>query len=400
MRPYAVLAGVLLFASPAFADIALSGYVDVRAVAPAGPKSWLEGGLGKFRYGSGDSPVTFAEGVLQAGARLDDNLSAVTVLRLEPRTPGGFDALETYLRYAPRSDGAVSWSVKAGAFFPTLSLENDDLGWASPYTLTPSAINSWVGDELRTIGSEATIRWKTGMGTVSALGALLCCNDEAGIVIADRGWSLEDRPMGLFERVRLPDATMALFRKRPNQRTGMFDEIDGGVGWYAGLAWQMPRIGKLTAMRYDNRADPAAVSTRDTSWETNFWSFGARTQLGALMLIAQHMDGYTAIAIPSGRSETRFQSAFLLASYDLGADWRISAREEFFQTRHVAAAPHPLSEDGDAFTAAVSWIGFDRVRLTGEVIVLDNRRLEYARAGLGGPQRADTQFQLGARFFF
>ena len=53
----------------------------------------------------------------------------------------------------PRT-GRVSWSVKAGAFFPTISLENDDLGWTSPYTLTPSAINSWIGEELRTIGSE------------------------------------------------------------------------------------------------------------------------------------------------------------------------------------------------------------------------------------------------------
>ncbi len=50
--------------------------------------------------------------------------------------------------------------MKSGAFFPTISLENDDLGWASPYTLTPSAINSWIGDELRSIGSEATMRWK------------------------------------------------------------------------------------------------------------------------------------------------------------------------------------------------------------------------------------------------
>jgi hypothetical protein len=399
MRPYAVIAGLLLFAAPASADIALSGYVDVRAVAPGGSKSWLEGGLGKFRHGSGDSPITFAEGVLQASARLDDSLSAVTVLRLEPRTPGGVDALETYLRYAPRGEGAVSWSVKAGAFFPTLSLENDDLGWATPYTLTPSAINSWVGDELRTIGSEASLRWNSGIGTVSATGALLCCNDEAGILMADRGWSLEDRPTGLFERVRLPDATMALFRKRPNQRTGMFDEIDGGVGWYGGLAWQVPDVGKLTAMRYDNRADPAAVSTRDTSWETTFWSFGARTQMGPVVLIAQDLTGNTAIATGSGRSVTKFQSAFLLASYDLD-DWRFSAREEFFQTRHIAAAPHPLSEDGDAATAAVSWTGLDRVRLTGEVIVLHNRRLEYVRAGLGGPRRTDTQFQFDARFFF
>jgi hypothetical protein len=118
-----------------------------------------------------------------------------------------------------------------------------------------------------------------------------------------------------------------------------------------------------------------------------------------VVLIAQDLTGNTAIATGSGRSVTKFQSAFLLASYDLD-DWRFSAREEFFQTRHVAAAPHPLSEDGDAATAAVSWTGLDRVRLTGEVIVLHNRRLEYVRAGLGGPRRTDTQFQFDARFFF
>ena len=64
----------------------------------------------------------------------------------------GVDALETYLRYDDAGAHDLSWSVKAGAFFPTISLENDDIGWASPYTLTPSAINSWIGDEMRTIG--------------------------------------------------------------------------------------------------------------------------------------------------------------------------------------------------------------------------------------------------------
>ena len=71
-----------------------------------------------------------------------------------PRQRSGVDALEGYLAGIPPSQGDVSWSVKTGAFFPTISLENDDLGWTSPYTLTPSAINSWIGEELRTIGSE------------------------------------------------------------------------------------------------------------------------------------------------------------------------------------------------------------------------------------------------------
>ena len=114
---------------------------------------------------------------------------------------------------------------------------------------------------------------------LSLIGALICCNDPAGVLIADRGWAMDDRPIGLFERVRLPDATLRIFRAPVPGRTGMFDEIDGIVGWYAGAAWQMAGIGKLTVPRYDNQADPAATSTRDMAWGTKFWSFGARTQI-------------------------------------------------------------------------------------------------------------------------
>src|SRR6185369_14798719 len=170
-------------------------------------------GLGKFRYGN--KQKFGAEGVLQADYDFKNvhlgGLHLVSVLRAEPETRSVIDALETYLRY-DEMEGDIGWSVKAGAFFPTISLENDDIGWTSPYTLTPSAINSWIGDELRTIGSEATFRWKTDMGVVSLTGALTCCNDEAGVMMADSGWALDDRPFGLFERERIPDQTLRIFR--------------------------------------------------------------------------------------------------------------------------------------------------------------------------------------------
>ena len=75
---------------------------------------------------------------------------------LDPKLDAGIDLLETYVSWRPQSNGVLRWNVRAGAFFPPVSLENDDLGWTSPYTLTPSAINSWVGSELRTIGGEGT----------------------------------------------------------------------------------------------------------------------------------------------------------------------------------------------------------------------------------------------------
>ena len=56
--------------------------------------------------------------------------------------------------------------MKAGAFFPTISLENDDIGWTSPYTLSASAINTWIGEELRTIGTEGTLRFPVQLNEI------------------------------------------------------------------------------------------------------------------------------------------------------------------------------------------------------------------------------------------
>ena len=251
---------------------------------------------------------------------------------------------------------------------------------------------------MRTIGSEATLRWNSGFGTLSLIGAVTCCNDEAGILMADRGWSMEDRPTGLFERIRLPEVSQRLNFSPLYARTGMFDEIDGNLGWYAGATWQMPGIVKISVLRYDNDANPRARTLRDTAWDTRFCSVGARTGWQDLTLIAQALRGDTVVAGPGFVSHTKFQSAFLLASYDLG-DWRISGREDVFATRKANASNNIWSEDGDAFTGAVSWSGMPWLRLTGELIALHSRRGEYVAAGLPYA-RDDTQFQFSSRFFF
>jgi hypothetical protein len=392
---------VVVFATEAKAlditdDLTITGYGDLRVVAPTDQAGWLQGGQGKFRYGGGQN--IGGEGVAQAELRLDDQFHAVTVLRAEPQTPGVVDALETYLRYDDSDAGDLSWSVKGGAFFPSISMENDDIGWTSPYTLTPSAINSWIGDELRTIGSEGTLRWKSELGTVSLIGAVICCNDEAGTLMADRGWSMDDRPTGLLERVRIPVQTQKLFFAPQYARTGEFDEMDGHAGWYAGASWQVPDIGKISVIRYDNEGDPTAKSLRDTGWDTRFWSVGARSAIGPLVLIAQAMRGSTTVAGPGFVADTKFQSAFALASYDMD-DWRFSLREDVFATRRDGGTTNTWSEDGNATTGSISWSAYDWLRLTAEVIKMNSRRGEYVPAGLG-LNRGDTQVQFDSRFFF
>ena len=82
-------------------DLTINGYLDLRAVAPSEPQSWLHGGLGKYRYGG--MQIFGTEGVLQADAGLSrlglEDVHLVSVLRADPDTPSVVDALETYLRY-------------------------------------------------------------------------------------------------------------------------------------------------------------------------------------------------------------------------------------------------------------------------------------------------------------
>src|SRR5258707_5586801 len=124
-------------------DLCVGGYADLRVIAPEGKeRSWLDGGLGKFRFGAQQpSPnFRFVEAIGQATLAVSDDLHAVAVVRVEPEQRSVVDVLESYVSWRPEGSGDWHWSAKAGAFFPPISVENDDLGWTSPYSLTPSAI--------------------------------------------------------------------------------------------------------------------------------------------------------------------------------------------------------------------------------------------------------------------
>jgi hypothetical protein len=220
-------------------------------------------------------------------------------------------------------------------------------------------------------------------------------------LIADRGWAMDDRPSGLFSDERLPEATVKLFHMAED-RTPMFDEIDSTPGWYAGFGWQMAGLGKLTVLRYDNEGNPFRRSGNYTAWDTRFWSYGARTSWNDLVLIGQGLQGQTVIGSAFSLSYTFFQSAFLLASYDLEGigldDWRASLRGDVFQARHSGTSL--MNEDGHAGTFALSWQGVDWLRVTGELIVMQSRKGEYVLAGFSSPSVAQQEFQLSTKFFF
>jgi hypothetical protein len=407
----ALLASLMVLGSlsPARAvEFSIDGYADLRVIVPSNQVGWLDGGLGKLRYGSEQNSPEFrvAEVVGQGVAQITPGLMAMAVVRYSPEQRTFFDVLEAFVRWRPVSTTPVRFSLEAGAFFPPISLENTEIGWTSPWTLTPSAINSWVGEELRSIGAEATVEWRRSTGTASIYGALYGWNDPTGVLLNRRGWALHDQWTGLIDRPRLPDI-YALTRRPPEpvpSRTWEFIEIDKRVGWYAGASWDEIGIGHLDILYYNNAADPTAeIEENDIdtySWKTEFWNVGLRTEIGPVTLLAQGMRGDTFFH-PSETfwSDTWFESAYLLAGWNINEDWRIAGRAEVFSTNEKRPGTGlPLSEHGHAFTAAINYLPNDWLRVTGEYIHVESYRRQRTRGGLP-PDASEDQFQLSLRFY-
>jgi len=380
-------------------DVDLHAYIDGRLVAAPGETSWTKGGLGKTRFGDGGTDAQFGGAGLVGTAQLTPALLALGEIQFQTTDRPTVSVIEAYVRYRPVSLSRWRWSVRVGAFLPPISLENDAIGWTSPWTLTPSAINSWVGEELRVIGAEGRVEWRGDANTWELHSALFRRNDPAGDLLADRGWSLSDLTSGLGSRLREPDEAGS--GSSPAHRYDPFQNIGSRIGWYANLDWRAAGLGRISLMRYDNRADPTAHTESGVfAWHTWFTSMGARTDTGPIRWIAQVMDGATVIEPVDGMQfKTRFRSAFLLAGWNRG-NWRPALRIEHFSTHDGRSeAGIPQGEHGNAVTAALNWRPRDWLRLTAEVLRIDSVRMQRADVGLS-PASMLTQVQLGIRLIY
>jgi hypothetical protein len=384
-------------------EFSVEGYGDLRTVSSFGQTGWLDGGLGKLRFeGDTGKGTTVTVPELFAEARLQPSSEWLVVgnIRYEEYQKTAFDTLEAYARYRPVSTTPLRWSVKAGAFFPPISLENTAIGWTSPWTLTPSAIDSWVGEDLRTIGAEGRLEWRFGHGAAEFFGSVFGWNDLAGTVLAERGWVLGDRPVGLFDHFRLPDVLARRFGEAIPYTAPLITEADNAPGWYAGASLREDGWGKLALMRYENRTNPSVRRGDQFGWHTDFWNLSYQTSFGEVTLLTDAMSGATAVApSPVFANSTDFQSAYALLGWETG-DWTLTGRVEFFATQQHRTFHAPtLSEHGMAQTVAANWYVYSWLRLTAEAVIVESTRYQRSLAGLS-PYSTEAQLQLGARLFF
>jgi hypothetical protein len=391
-----VVAG--LCAGPVLADdqLTVAGAVDVRWVHSTSDLSYLDGGLGKLRFDQDDTGPRLGRAFVASRLRLTDLVTVHAVVDAygdHDRNP--VDLSELWAEVRPFPTSALRWRVRVGAFYMPVSLENRGPGWSDVYSITPSALNTWIGEEFRTIGTEFEARWlgaNSGyLGDVSLVAAAYAWNDPAGKLISERGFALSDRPSTLFGGLGRPPTTF-------------YHEIDRKPGYYAGLSWRHHDRLEMRALRYDNRADPEVSTVAGgTAWRTRFSSFGARLEPTAnWTFITQYLDGDTIVGpFADGGDQFRmtYHAAFALASFDRGRE-RLTARVDRFGTHQSKGFYGPPADDsGHAWTAAWTHDLGAQWQLLAEWIRVTSRF--PPRAANGAPQPyVESQTQVAIRYRF
>lgn len=376
-------------------DVWLRAVLDLRTVFPGAAPSWMDRGPGLARFGGVAVDGRFervarfaiAQGALEPGARLPGGIRFHAQVNWEGNvdTRGGVDPdydaprlVEGWLRRG-FGDDVRGWAVLAGVSNPTYSLEHIGPAWTPRYTLTPSALDTWLWEEGRVLGAEVE-GWHVSEDEweVRGFGGAGWGPDQQGILLGRRGWVLSDWLAGINSVMPLPGGGT----------TTQFDERDGRPALYVGLtARDRWRLGELRLGYFDNLGDLSVEGV----WRTRYGTAGvALAPLPGLDLLFQYLLGHTEAR--AGPFDNTVQAFYPLASYRW-RQHRLTVRYDNFRVQNGAGTQPGNRQRGWAVAVAYLFELSLRQRLAVEYLTIDSHRPDRA-----APDPSDDCWQLSYRF--
>lgn len=345
-RLLTILVIVSFYMPSAFAvEVHWRGVADLRLSATDSssqvtPESFLNGDYGKFRY-SENTQLSLSQLSFNLDIDWENNFSLKVISNAyltDERNNIGIT--EAFIKYQglPNNHG-VKFQWRAGIFYPKVSMENFATSWNSPYSLTYSHINSWIGEEVRHAGVEFSIdrlgKFNQSNNDFRASLALFQNNDTTGALLAWHGWNLSSRQTLWSEEIKLPNQSVRETGAVLDEQADWskpFVEIDNRTGYHLTTEWRFKKRLKVLSGYYDNRAKPYIRINGQYAWHTRFFHFGFNWKIQPdLTLIGQTLNGDTLMQSPLRQDvvNNQFSSAFLL----LSKRWqqhRLSGRVENF----------------------------------------------------------------------
>lgn len=372
-----------------------------------GYDGWGQEDVGKFV----DTKASQAwQGEFDITYRLSDTVSVeATISSSNTDFSAPLGLTEAFIKWRPIPASRLRHMLKIGSLYPPISLENTDIGWHSPFSNSFSAINTWIGEEVRVMGVEFehAVRMNV-LGSQNAFKfrhAIFFGNDPAGSLLAWKGWSLHQRQSRIGEelpRIPLPVfATGAPFEAQANH-IDPFVEVDDRPGHYAVLDWAHGDQFLVRATYYDNQADPETIRQGQYGWRTRFYAAGLTTQWRHFNIVAQVVSGNTRMGPRIARRsavDNLFRSEFLLLSRSV-ENHRITIRRDWFEIDdRDSTAWDPNQELGNAWTVSYQYRLNERWTFDSEWVSIKTRRQAWLELEQD-PRQQEQQFRLGFAFRF
>jgi hypothetical protein len=322
----------------------LRALVDVRLAGGGPAPSWTDGGPGKMRYGgsTGFDRVTrlaLSQAALQVGASLPWDMRAQAQVNLEPDIAHGYHPwlIEAIVR-KEWGEERHGWGLQSGVMNVPFSLENVGPAWSPEFTISLSALDSWLWEDISLAGVEAEW-WRTthsGLRLDALVGAGYG-GDQIGRLLALRGWVLGDTLGGINGQLAIPG--------RPG-RSDIFNERDHKPTLYGWLSVEdAAQIASLKVGVLDNQGDESDRSV----WHTHFSTVGLVLHpLTHVELLAQFLDGVARVRTPA--NDSAMSAFYALLSYHHGQQ-RLSFRYDSFRVRDLDGGPS-TNERGHALTSS------------------------------------------------
>ena len=347
----------------------VSGFVSLRGVNATGPQSWLDGGWGRLdaggdrdeliasaHFGADWTPSKYFD-VHVAGAARHDPLgdrAGLVEAYAEGRAALALDELQ----------------LRGGQFFLPTSRENKDDLWSSRYTVSFSALNTWIAEEVRPIGADLEYRHVTRAGhTVTGAATAFRGNDTMGALLAWRGWTIGDRLSTTGEALPLPlpSSLDEFFPQQRRDGTQPFGrDLDDRTGYSARVRYSVPERANIQYTWLDTRGD-RALHRGEYAWETVFHLISLEAgRPDGVTVAAEYMKGTTGMGHVPAFVDAGFYAGYVLASARRGRN-RWTARYELFATdeRDFSIA-ESNEENGRSWTLTWMFDALERMRLAFE----------------------------------
>jgi hypothetical protein len=346
---------LFIFSFNSFA-VEVKGLVQLNYVKADEQTSFFDNDTGILAYS--EDGANLQQAFVEVSDNFSNGLSYSVVTNYYQLGEQNLGISQAQVSYKPLSSNKLRWRGRVGFFYPKLSLENVDTGWLSPFTYTQSAVNSWVGEELRTAGLEITL-YSPGRSRNSSISwefhtSIFKANDPLGTLISWRGFAMHDRQSLNNDRVPFAPYPSVVGRDRifhPDY-VEPYHELDGHFGFYLGAHIEYYKQSTLRYYYYDNQADPLAVSQeRLYGWRTKFHSIALQNKFNSnTRILGQWLSGSSIMG--KRYVYVDFDAWYVMLSHKLKAH-RISLRFDKFEVREDDVFIwDPNNSDGHAFTLA------------------------------------------------